>query len=120
MPGKIRQINVILALDFFPRENLLEFLSFYFDQTILANCVTTMLISLGPIFWQRKTKNDWTGARTTDHQIVRLTCYRYTNKEAYLFKVKSIAKCLVLPKNWSQRYQHGRNTISKNSYVKNW
>ena len=30
----------------------LEFLSFYFDQTILANCVTAMLISLGPIFWQ--------------------------------------------------------------------
>ena len=31
---------------------LLEFLSLWFDQTILANCVTAMLIFLGPIFWQ--------------------------------------------------------------------
>ena len=35
---------------------LLEFLSLWFDQTILANCVTAMLIFLGPIFWQKESK----------------------------------------------------------------
>jgi len=44
----------------------LELLTLKFDIKNLANCVSAMLIFQGPIFWQRKTKNDYTRIRTTD------------------------------------------------------
>ena len=44
--------------EIFRQIKLLELLPLKFDIKNLATCVTAMLIFQGPIFWQRKTKND--------------------------------------------------------------